>query len=107
MIPNSEYVGHLQRQKILNRYEFLAVKLEQYIANYSPRTFQEPIRIFDYAPSIHPADARKFVKWFIDGSLEEKIQKPENLLNSRIPKTWYFREAILDFFKENGHKFSK
>jgi hypothetical protein len=76
--------------------ELLALRIQEYIRFYTPRSFREPIHVFDFTPMISSEQAGQILNLYHTGTLN----KDSLTTFKNLAKRWYFIEAVLDFFKE-------
>ena len=73
--------------------ELVAFALEQYIREYVPRGWVEPLRVSTSGPMLTAEDVKEFRDWHEQGSLTDELQKKYE----RSPR---IAEAIVDYFEK-------
>jgi hypothetical protein len=81
------------------QYELLGLKIYEYVRNYTPKSWHEPIRVNTVIFPILGAEAKKFLEAHRAETLEDVLKKGGEPLNK-----WYVIEAIISFFKEGKHE---
>jgi len=72
-------------------YKAIAIQLENYVNNYIPPSWKEPIKSVAFVYPISAKEAQDLYISFMHGNLEEDVLKT---------KPWYIHKAIRQFFLE-------
>ncbi|MEK7584035.1 MAG: hypothetical protein AAB490_02225 [Patescibacteria group bacterium] len=72
--------------------ELTAFELEQFIRNYVPRGWVEPLHVSTSGPMLTAEEIQEFRNWHASGKLPEELQK-------RYKQSPAIVEAIIDYFE--------
>ncbi len=80
--------------------QLLAQGIETYVLDYQPSNWIEPVRKCSGCPEINAEQASYFLEQFKNGKLATIL---DNFENGKY-KTWFIKEAIIEFFEKGRYK---
>jgi hypothetical protein len=88
-----------------------AIRLERFIAEYTPRNYREPIRSFTHIPTVLPENYTYFENSFNQGTIDLDLITYSDVSLGNKPvyrfNVWYLIQAIKEYFeKDKYHKSS-